>query len=156
MDILRRTETLPGYVAILLRMEAFHRAFEPRLAELDFEPRVPRLRADLDALAPGWRPEATPSVPTFESLDHALGGLYVIEGAALGGQIIARRLLARHGLTETRGASFFASGGSPIGPRWKVVRAMLDASDDYDALEAGAIATFEAFERAVVAEAVHA
>ena len=146
MDLSRRTETLAGYVALLLRMEAFYRAFEPLVARHPFfAPRAHRLRDDLDALGP-WSPLPAPSL----SLEEPLGGLYVIEGAALGGQIVARHLLARHGLDATNGASFFAGGGDPVGPRWKAFRALLDETDDYGAVERSAAATFLAFEREVV------
>ncbi len=146
MDVFRRTESLGGYVALLTRMEAFYRAFEPLVAHHPFfTPRVQRLRHDLDILGP-WQALPAPVL----RLENALGGLYVIEGAALGGQVIARHLKATHRLDATNGASFFASGGDPVGARWKAFRALLDATDDYEAVERSAFETFLAFEREVV------
>lgn len=148
MDILHRTESREGTASMLLRMEAFYRTLEPFLASAlrdrvpsEFlAPRAGRLRADLDALSPGWRALPAPEMPT---LTDAMGALYVLEGAALGGQVIRRHLLARLGFSS----SFFGEGA---GPRWRAFRALLDLCEDYDAVEATAIATFLAFERAVV------
>ena len=135
----------------MVRMEAFYRTLEPRLARTLAEtmpseylvPRVTRLRADLDALSLDWR-----SLPeTVIPLDaDGLGALYVLEGAAIGGQVIARHLDARLGFRS----AFF--GGEGVGPRWRAFRALLDASDDVGVVE-GATATFLAFEAAVVREA---
>lgn len=158
IDILRRTETLEGYVELLARMESFYRPFEQGLrrtllglipAEF-LESRVPRLQADLRHLAPDRPALPDAHVPTFVSPAAALGGLYVLEGAAIGGQIVARHLEAAHGLTSECGASFFASGGEAVGARWKAFRSLLDEQEDCEAMEGGAATTFLAFERVVV------
>lgn len=149
VDILRRTETAADAGELLRRMEAFYRALEPLLAEglqgrvpEEFLlPRVSRLRSDLDALLPGWRQFPAPTIP---ALEDPLGALYVLEGAALGGQIIGRHLQRRLAFCS----AFFVEG---VGPRWRAFRAILDEAVDYDAVEASAIATFLAFENAVVA-----
>ncbi len=142
VDILGRTGNVGATVELLGRMEAFYRAFEPQIAsQAFFIARLPRLQIDLDALAPGWSPLPAPSIPRLES---PVGGLYVVEGAALGGQIIARHLRERLRFDST----FF--GGEGVGPRWRAFRELLDATDDYAAVERSAIATFLAFEAAVV------
>lgn len=149
VDILRRTETLEGTIAFLRKMEAFYRALEPILAERlrdrvperFLTPRLPRLRSDLDALAPGWQPLPEPPMPT---LVDPLGALYVLEGATLGGQIIGRHLTARLGFRS----AFF--GGEGVGPRWREFRALLDECEEYDAVEASTVATFLSFESAVI------
>ena len=153
VDLLHRVETREGAASLLLRMEAFYRTLEPllerslagRVAPEFLAPRAPRLRDDLDRLAPGWQALPAPEMPP---LADPLGALYVIEGAALGGQVIARHLVARLGFRS----AFF--GGEGVGPRWRAFRAILDGWGEYEAVEAGAIATFRAFERAVVEEAV--
>ena len=159
VDLFRNAETKVGYAELLIRMEAFYAGFEPALfralpTELPEEfrfARVDRLREDLDVVRPGWTPRAPIAPDGFESDAHALGGLYVVEGAALGGQLIARFLLARHGYSASRGASFFASAGNAVGPRWRAVRDVLDTVGEYEAVEAGAKATFLLFEQALVA-----
>jgi heme oxygenase len=97
-------------------------------------------------------------VPT---LAHALGLLYVLEGATLGGQLLRRRLGPALGLTEERGLAFFTAYGAEVGPMW---RAFADALARFDAAtpagerpaaHAAALdaarAAFVAFERDVVA-----
>ena len=163
MDILRRTETLDGYAELLAHMAGLYVWLDKRIREglgpeapSEFPiDRFPRLCADLrDVAALGSTSElAGFPLPPFETRHHALGALYVVEGAALGGQIVARHLFARHGLTAERGASFFANGGDPVGPRWKAFRAILDATEEFGSVLAGATATFLAFESAVVGEA---
>lgn len=151
VDILRCTESREGTVELMLRMEAFYRTLEPRLAQAlaglvpdeYLVARAPRLCADLGALSSAWQPLPEPSLP----LDaDGLGALYVLEGAAIGGQVIARHLDARLGFRS----AFF--GGEGVGPRWRAFRALLDASDEAGVIE-GATATFLAFEAAVVREA---
>ncbi|NJK81247.1 MAG: biliverdin-producing heme oxygenase [Chloroflexaceae bacterium] len=67
------------------------------------------------------------AVPAYNTLPAALGGLYVLEGATLGGQIITRHLERSLGLTPQVGAAFFASYGAAVGPMWKAFCAALDA-----------------------------
>ncbi len=43
----------------------------------------------------------------LDSPAAALGSLYVIEGSALGGQVLTPKLLAAHGLTPEHGAAYF-------------------------------------------------
>lgn len=147
VDILRRTESRDGTADLMLRMEAFYRALEPRLARSLAESvppdylvaRVPRLRIDLDALAPGWRPLPE---PLLSSEADGLGALYVLEGASIGGQVIARHLRERLAFRS----EFF--GGEGVGPRWRAFRTLLDEREDETAIEA-AKATFLAFEAIV-------
>jgi heme oxygenase len=134
---------LGGYAAILLRFRVVYTVLEDALAQVDgwpagfdVEPRrwSPRLERDL-----GWLDERgvlgpqsfdfvamapmTAPVPTVPS---AMGILYVLEGASLGGQLIARRLGPRLGVTATAGASFFAGGGDATGRRWREFGATVD------------------------------
>ena len=151
VDILRRTESRAATVELLLRMEAFYRAIEPRLArsldgsvpDVYLVPRAPRLEEDLDALAPHGQRLPSPTLPP--EVD-GWGALYVLEGAALGGQIIARHLATRLGFRS----AFF--GGEGVGARWRAFRVLLDASDDAAAIDA-ARATFLAFGQSVAPEA---
>ena len=150
VGILRRTESVVDYVDLLRRLEAFYAALDPRLAPFLPSRRVERLRVDLDLLEPLWRPLPRLSL---HLAGNPLGWLYVAEGAALGGRIVARHLEDRHGFDATHGAAFFGGDGDSVGPRWRRVRAMLDAERDVEGMIVGAKATFLAFERAVAPEA---
>ncbi|WP_053076698.1 biliverdin-producing heme oxygenase [Caenimonas sp. SL110] len=77
------------------------------------------------------------------------GSLYVLEGSALGGQVISRRLLEVHGFTPDHGAAYFNGHGAQTGRMWREFRQRLDAEvDDCDAnraiASAVAIQTFDA------------
>lgn len=134
---------LEGYAAILLRFRVVYTVLEDALAQVDgwpagfeVEPRrwSPRLERDL-----GWldergalRPQSfdfvamAPMTTPVPTLPSALGVLYVLEGAALGGQLVARRLGPRLGVTGEGGACFFTSAGEHTGRRWREFGAMVD------------------------------
>jgi heme oxygenase len=79
----------------------------------------------------------------------AIGSLYVIEGSALGGQVLTPKLLATQGLTPEHGAAYFHGFGARTGAMWREFRqlAQVEAGNDDDdraaACEA-AVATFRA------------
>lgn len=119
--VLSPRPTPAGYRRYLLTLHGVYTAVEPALyaavpaalvAELGIAPKLPALQQDLQALPPttptaAGRPTAA-GPPAAEGLRTrvdrllaaagaqrtatALGGLYVLEGATLGGQVIARRL----------------------------------------------------------------
>lgn len=68
-----------------------------------------------------------PDLPLIETIPQALGCLYVIEGATLGGQVITKHLRANLGLTPASGAAFFSGYGAHTGSRWQAFGAMLTA-----------------------------
>jgi heme oxygenase len=83
--------------------------------------------AALDGTVAAGRPAATGAqFPALGSMAEALGCLYVIEGSALGGRIIARRV--RTALGSDLPVAFFSSAdrGDPGGD-WNALRAALDA-----------------------------
>jgi heme oxygenase len=88
-----------------------------------------RLREDLATLGAG--PEAIPHassamLPQLPRFAHALGSLYVIEGARLGGRAILRQLERRIG-PAIAGATCFLGGCDDAGGlSWQSFRAMLD------------------------------
>lgn len=138
--------------ALLARMHAFQAPLEAALASrqphlgLEAIDRSGRLARDLDVLGvPLPPPLGTDDVPDVSTDAAVRGATYVLEGAALGGQVIARHLGPALGLAPDRGLSFFASEGAPAGPRWRAVRRMLDATPaaDHGAVVAAAIDTFE-------------
>ena len=65
-------------------------------------------------------------LPRLYRTEHLAGCLYVLEGACLGGQIIAKALRGRLHLTNDHGLSFFVGDGSRTGARWRVVLRWLE------------------------------
>jgi heme oxygenase (biliverdin-IX-beta and delta-forming) len=131
----------------------------PEWAQLGFATerrhKTPLLLRDLRALGASTTsatdvPHCT-DLPPITSLGAALGCMYVLEGATLGGQLIARHLGATLGLTPERGSAFFNSYGAELGPRWKEFRALLEAQAATPAAReqsiATASATFSAMQR---------
>jgi heme oxygenase len=126
------------YAQTLARLHGFHAALEPRLAAalgglpaaapLLGSGRVLALAADLQSLgckvprpAPRW---ALPALPDAAA---ALGCLYVAEGSALGGRVIARRLAETVGLGPEDGAGFFGGlTADAARTRWAALCALLE------------------------------
>lgn len=82
------------------------------------------LAADLATLG-GAMPTAGPA-PAL-SLAEALGTLYVLEGATLGGRIIEKHLARTLGLAPDTGARYYHAYGEARGPMWVALRDALDA-----------------------------
>ncbi|HYE63747.1 MAG TPA: biliverdin-producing heme oxygenase [Phycisphaerales bacterium] len=107
--------------------------------------RVEALDADLAALDAPVPRETTPA-PTFSDNPAVIGSLYVVEGSALGGQVIAAHLERVLGV-KGGGATFFRGAGAQTMPRWRAFKesaAPLVPPDGHAAAVAGARATFDA------------
>jgi heme oxygenase len=139
--ILRLTEpmTLERYAAILCGFDAFLRAWEPRIhaalperlhgwfrsrrrggfASADVE--WLRSVAGIEPLPTSAKQAA--AIPLGD-LAEVLGSLYVIEGAALGGRVIAPQLKRTLGLGQGRGASYFHGFGGETGVMWSNYRVL--------------------------------
>jgi heme oxygenase len=128
---------IEGYRRYLRRMLPLYAALEcaldtaapPVLADWARRAKVGAIRADLAALdadAPAEGP-----VPLIGVLARpwgpgtALGVLYVLEGATLGGAVLARRMAA-HGLTRERGGRFLDPYGPARGALWRGFLAALE------------------------------
>ncbi len=137
-DRLTRTD----YVWLLSRMYGFYVPLEARLSQfeplwqqcgLDFNRRrkVPLLEQDL--LASGLTAAALeqlphcPSIPLVQSFAQAVGVLYVLEGATLGGQMISRHLALQLGLRLEREATFFSSYRSETGSMWRQLSVQINS-----------------------------
>lgn len=163
LDLLGRLGSLDNYRQLLACLWGFYAPFEQLLGagpdwarfDVDIAQRLkaPALARDLQAL--GLAPAALAALPrcralpTPTSFAHRLGCMYVLEGATLGGQLIAREARARLGLSPEHGCAFFASYGDQVGPMWRAFRALLlrvavDAAAEADMVR-GAHATFAAF-----------
>ena len=77
----------------------------------------------------GGDPATAPpgALPPLPSRDAAFGALYVLEGSALGGQLILRQAREALGVEPGAGASFYgAHGRPPVGEGWRAFRAALE------------------------------
>ena len=88
-------------------------------------------------------------LPPLAKQEELAGCLYVLEGASLGGRVIARALDRGLGIAKDSGASFFAGDAQATSARWREVLAWLDGlvqeGARRDEVVAAARATFLAF-----------
>jgi heme oxygenase len=165
MPTLDELATLTSYRRCLRELHAVYAAWEPSvlrtdglrsvISDADMRVKLPLLERDLramDVVADGDRVIE----PRLE-LDGALGAMYVLEGATLGGQVIARHVAGPLGVTAERGLAFFSGYGVRTGPMWTQFGAALERwianGGDADAVVAGAIRCFAAFEHRFAAAA---
>lgn len=154
LDWERRVATREGYADLLARLHGFHAGFEAAaegLAEPELiEPRrkAHHLRADLAAL--GWSEARIARLPVRQAAlagrADLFGTMYVLEGAHLGGQIIARHVAATLGLTPATGLAFYTGYGPATGALWRGFQDRLEAEFPGaagDAVVAGAHRAFE-------------
>jgi len=135
------TISIPTYIVLLQKLFGFYKPLEKRIAALpdwhnlpvDLERRqkAPLLARDLLWLK-GTQPQLSQlprctHLPEVKSITEALGCLYVLEGATLGGQIISRHLKKNLALEGGRGCAFFCSYGDEVGLMWKSFRETLSA-----------------------------
>ena len=130
MDLPRLQER-PRYGRVLQAFDAFLAPWEESVAHalparwhgwLHDRSRRSFLREDLAVLK--LRPLPAPPVPPLASAAEAWGSLYVIEGSALGGQVIARAL-AHSGTGPDSGAAYFHGWGADTPGLWHEFRARL-------------------------------
>lgn len=162
LDLLGPTLSILRYQRVLEIFYGFYAPVEARLSRLAAESppfgfslraRSELLASDLEALGLSRRdlaelPRST-TFPPLCRLEDLAGCLYVLEGASLGGKVIAPALERRLGITKESGASFFVGDAGATATRWSRVLTWLDGvgregarSDD---IVAAARATFEAF-----------
>lgn len=172
---------MPGYIRLLLRLQQFHVPAEARLFEA-----AARLLPGLDDLAGRRKAHllgldlatlgsavfggaafggAAPVPSPIATLPALLGGLYVVEGATLGGRDLARRLapsLGRLGLSGAEGRRFFMAYEPRQGAMWRRFCAELEAAAagftaaERQAMQNAARETFLSLERGLAADAVAA
>ena len=90
-------------------------------------------------------------LPPLSCPEELAGCLYVLEGACLGGQVIAPALRERLGVAKGSGASFFTGDAEGTSARWRLFLAWLEglarAGSATAEIVASARATFLAFAR---------
>jgi heme oxygenase (biliverdin-IX-beta and delta-forming) len=147
------------YVKLLGAFLGFYAPLEDSLASweatapplgLPLVRRSALLQRDLRAL--GSTPENIPMcahVPTVRRSGEIAGAIYVVEGACLGGQVIARAVVQRLGIGRETGAAFFTGDDAGIAVRWRQVLAWLEAREhgEREDMIDGARRTFDAFSR---------
>jgi heme oxygenase (biliverdin-IX-beta and delta-forming) len=148
LDLLDPDLSLHRYRLVLESFHGFYAVVESELARLVATTPSPgfplRVRAGLlerDLLALGLSRSDIAGLPRCADLprlcrtEHLAGCLYVLEGACLGGQIIAKGLRGRLPLTNDHGLSFFVGDGRGTAARWRLVLGWLE-----DLVRRGALA----------------
>jgi heme oxygenase len=155
--------TRASYIRVLESFHGFYAPLEllcervagPVRKELDLASRAktPLLVTDLGAM--GRTPadllalRRCRALPKVTLASHATGVLYVLEGATLGGEVIARHLRGALGIDASSGAAFFSGYGAQTRVMWMRFAAYVDgaAGLDLDDSIAAANGTFAALER---------
>lgn len=153
------------YVQVLSGFECFLSAWEPRVAaQLDpatrgwflARSRLAFVRQDLAALdvpcLPSSLGEDALSGLRLDGVASAWGAMYVLEGSALGGQVISRRVQQTLGLARDQGLAYFSGWGSETGAMWRAFLEKMSqeagtGEADQQAACSAAIGTFEALSR---------
>ena len=161
--------TRPSYSGLLHRLHAFVSGWEDRAAYatadalpglVDSRRKAGLLRDDLRAFDKPIDPvDCVPGeqLPALWSVAAALGSMYVMEGATLGGRVIAPRVRKQLGLTDDAGGTaYFESYGPAVNARWREFLSTLETAvpvDSHDAAVKAACDTFAAMERWLLAPA---
>lgn len=142
--LLEERMTLMDYRALLARLHGFHWPLERDLRPASPEvlcgfdvlarERSPALRADLRTL--GMSQSGIDSLPVCEGLRpvrsnaELIGRLYVVEGAALGGRVLAARLDGLLGADGAEGRQFFTGRAPPDPLPWPAFCRLLEAQGE--------------------------
>src|SRR5688500_15811320 len=120
----RYRRVLAAFHGFYAPLEARFRRFGPVTPRLGFAlpQRARLLELDLVALGAPAADTGCEDLPEIATTAELAGRLYVLEGAALGGQVLARSLARRWQLTPGTGAAFFFGDG-PVATkrRWALV-----------------------------------
>lgn len=163
LDLLSPHLSMQQYQRVLRAFYGFYEPVEKRLGKIlppvresgfPLPARARFLMEDLlDTGATPTEMSAAPrcrSLPAMCNIEQASGCLYVLEGASLGGQIIARSVRRRLGVRKGFGATFFVGYGNATGSRWKRVLEWLEATvregAESEVIVASARETFHSFE----------
>jgi heme oxygenase len=151
LDVLAQCRTDAAYASLLALLHGVHSRLEPALdavapAVLDDWPDRRKLHLlDQDLRQLGVDPASVPAtaqLPSLSSPARTLGVLYVVEGATLGGAVIARA-------ARPRPVRFLDAYGGRRGELWRAYRRQVQAwcepNSHVDEVLAGAGDAFSAF-----------
>lgn len=155
VDLMRPDLTAGRYAAWLAAfygyIDPWEEAIRPVLTgvvpDLDERRKRPLLRADLGRVSP-VPPSGIPRctwLPGLATVPHALGSLYVLEGATLGGRHIARHVGRALGYDAGGGCAYFHGYGERTGSMWRGLGRVLEERSSPvadEAMVAGAKETF--------------
>lgn len=145
------------YAAILQGFDVFLSAWEPAVTSTLPErlqggfmarSRLAFLHQDLATLGLERADGAVAALPDLGTPAAAFGSMYVIEGSALGGQVISRQLSGRFGDGRCSGAAYFHGWGDQTGRMWREFREQLEVEvgDDPVDLQAACVAAVQTFD----------
>jgi heme oxygenase len=139
LGLLEDPLSLARYRQVLEAFYGFYAPIEIRLArlaaadpplEFPLRARAGLIESDLVALGVSRRELAAlpwcAELPPLSRREHLAGCLYVLEGASLGGQVVAKVLKRRLDLAKGSGASFFVGDADGTGARWLQVLRWLE------------------------------
>ncbi len=132
-NIFDGTITLEQYKNVLKTFYGFYQPFEQKIEapeewkNIDFniEGRRKAFLAIKDLKALGASDEEISNIeicndlPEIKNVAQALGCMYVLEGATLGGQLTANKLKEIFNFTPETGTAFFSSYVEEVRPMWK-------------------------------------
>ncbi len=153
--------TMTDYARLINCLSSFHETFEEMLRqssvhlvpEINFTRRemAHLLEADLSALdmnLPRYNPsQLQRHMPDVQSREGVLGSLYVVEGAALGGKIVAEKLRYLFKNDDRAGRQFFRGRPQPDALPWSTFCEVLQlhaVTADFDKVKEAALQTFGA------------
>lgn len=148
----------PHYRQVLAGFAVFLTAWEPAVraalpADLrdwfDARSRLAFLQQDLQVLAitPPHASDDIAGALAITTPAAALGSMYVLEGSALGGQLITKTVARTLGLAPQAGAAYFHGWGERTGANWREFRQLLEQrvpQADHPAAADAAVRTFQA------------
>jgi heme oxygenase (biliverdin-IX-beta and delta-forming) len=163
LDIARRFADRTAYRDYLEGMFGYHCPFEQSLSRHPVRRFLPdyaeRRKADLlaaDLMAMGATPDSIGAlrhcakIPLGQDEASALGSLYVLEGATLGGQVLLQMVEQRLQLNSHTGAGYLSSYGANVPAMWQrfccAVEAWCTDSTRRAMAASAAVATFESLE----------
>ena len=152
LDPRRYRQVLQGFGLFLAAWEPRVRAALPRADAAWFTARSRRHLVEHDMAV--LRIAAHPRDAALHGLEladaaSAWGSMYVLEGSALGGQVISRQLAQDHAIGPETGGAYFHGWGGQTGAMWRQFRERLERElgGDEAAIAracAAAVATFDA------------
>ena len=120
-------------------------------------PRLSLIEADIHALTgQGFKTlpdhgNVLADVKELHSIGEVAGMLYVVEGSALGGEVLMKVLGRKVGVSAASGASFFAPHGNDPRPIWgnyvQLLAQLTSSGNAEDDMVRGAVTCFSALQR---------